>query len=38
MDLYSLNHYIWLIWFSAFLLPWIALYVALPAHRFVLAI
>ena len=29
-------HYIWLIWSSAFLLPWIALYVAFPAHRFVL--
>ncbi|MGB7540708.1 MAG: lycopene cyclase domain-containing protein [Burkholderiales bacterium] len=26
-------HYVWLIWSSAFLLPWIALYLAAPAHR-----
>src|SRR3972149_5501628 len=26
-------HYVWLIWSSAFLLPWIVLYGALPAHR-----
>ncbi len=26
-------HYVWLIWSSAFLLPWIVLYGAFPAHR-----
>ena len=26
-------HYVWLIWSSAFLLPWIVLYAAFPAHR-----
>ncbi len=27
------DQYIWLAWALAFLLPWIALYIALPAHR-----
>lgn len=27
------DHYIWLIWSSAFLIPWIGVYVAFPAHR-----
>ena len=26
-------HYVWLIWSSAFLLPWIVLYAAFPTHR-----
>ena len=26
-------HYVWLIWSSAFLLPWIVLYAAFPAHH-----
>lgn len=26
-------HYVWLLWSSAFLLPWIALYIAFPMHR-----
>lgn len=26
-------HYVWLFWSSAFLLPWLALYAALPAQR-----
>jgi hypothetical protein len=29
-------HYVWLIWSSAFLIPWLALYVAWPAHRVVM--
>jgi len=27
------DHYIWLIWSSAFLVPWIGVYVAFPEHR-----
>ena len=27
------DHYVWLIWASAFLLPWLVLYVALPSFR-----
>lgn len=26
-------HYAWLVWSSAFLLPWVALYATFPAHR-----
>ncbi len=26
-------HYVWLVWSSAFLLPWLLLYVAFPRHR-----
>lgn len=26
-------HYVWLLWSSAFLLPWVALYIAFPMHR-----
>lgn len=26
-------HYVWLVWSSAFLLPWAALYLAFPVHR-----
>lgn len=29
-------HYVWLVWSSAFLIPWLVLYVALPAHRAVM--
>ena len=29
-------HYVWLIWSSAFLIPWFVLSVALPAHRAVM--
>ena len=27
------DQYLWLIWSSAFLCPWIVLYVAVPEHR-----
>lgn len=27
------EHYVWLIWSSAFLVPWLALYWAAPAQR-----
>ncbi|MEO6325502.1 MAG: lycopene cyclase domain-containing protein [Thermoanaerobaculia bacterium] len=27
------HHYVWLVWSGAFLLPWIALYLAYPGHR-----
>ena len=26
-------HYVWLVWSSAFLLPWILLYMLFPQHR-----
>ena len=29
-------HYVWLIWSSAFLLPWIALFLVVPGHRIVM--
>jgi hypothetical protein len=28
-------HYVWLIWSSAFLVPWLALYSAFRAHKFI---
>ena len=26
-------HYVWLVWSSAFLVPWVVLYLALPDYR-----
>ena len=28
-----IDHYVWLIWSSAFLIPWLGLYIAIPARR-----
>ena len=27
------DQYVWLVWSSAFLVPWLAAYVAFPRHR-----
>ena len=29
-------HYVWLVWSSAFLLPWVLLYALFPQHRVVM--